>query len=129
VETTVRGPGRFKEYDSTLMEYSLSAGGFYIPGNEEWRKLRNAFLSGERLPFELSLDGAERYRGEVIVTSFPIDAAITEFVQVSMDLQGTGELVVLDGASGVQPFSSANIDMSAALRGLAGNQVSQHEAD
>ena len=128
VETTERGPGRFKNYDTTLIEYSVSAGGFYIPDDASWRKLRNAFLTGVPLPFMISLAGAETYRGEVIVTSFPINMALTEFVQVAMDLQGTGELEYAEGTSPAAADLGPNAELSEALKEIAGRKKTERGA-
>jgi TP901-1 family phage major tail protein len=104
-DTTTKTSGGWKEFVSSLKEWSVDCDGLYtLPkatGTSSFRILEDAFTSGTALTIEFALasDSASGigdttgFTGQAIIVDFPLEAPQDDSLSFSVSLQGTGALV------------------------------------
>ncbi len=98
VETTTRDDADhgFTSHMASWKSWSISTDGVFKARATSIRGLFSAFMKGEELPASLEFPDGATYGGNVIITSFDIEASHDDVVTFSSELQGSGGLKVIN---------------------------------
>lgn len=92
IDITNKVSGGWKENMASVKEWSVDCDGVFVMDDEALGLLETAFNSSTAVTVEL-FDGAEwGYKGQAIITDFPVEAPYDDATTYSLTLQGTGEL-------------------------------------
>ena len=99
VDTTTRGDAvhGYTTHKQSWKTWTVSSDGLYVANEVAKTTINEFFDSGEEMPVAIKLPDGTSYQGNVIVTSFPIELPYDESVTFSVELQGTGALVISGG--------------------------------
>lgn len=81
----------WREYLSGPRSWSVKCPGMYIVNQETLKTLEHAFLDNEAIDVRLTLDQTT-YRGQGIITDFPLNAVFGKGLTYTLVLMGTGPL-------------------------------------
>jgi len=81
----------WENYLPGLRSWSVVCQGAYVVSDAALIALEDAFANGEVVDIELGQEG-HKYKGQGIITSFPIGATYNKDVTYSINLQGKGAL-------------------------------------
>lgn len=92
IETTYKSGNRFKEFDTSYIEWSIDFDGMIINNDESFEILEQSLLEGKILEIQMAMPNGRTYAGNVICVDLPIEAGYDSNATYSSSFQGTGEL-------------------------------------
>lgn len=78
-----------------IKNWSVSCGGSYIKNAESLKRLEQAFMNNEEITVKIILDNSY-YRGQALITSFPLNTVFNTQFKYNISLLGTGELELVE---------------------------------
>lgn len=79
-----------------LKNFKISMSGSYRPDDTNGQvAIRSAYVNDTELWAQVLPDGADGFRGQVIVTKFSVEPAVDGGVSVSIELEGTGAITIV----------------------------------
>lgn len=94
VETTFKGNGGFKTYAQSFKEWSVDADGIVVLNDAGYKAIEDAYMSGELVKIELSSANGRKYKGDMIVSDFPVEMPYDDMMTYSLTLMGASELEI-----------------------------------
>ncbi len=93
LDTTVLGVN-WKTFIQGLKEWSASCDGFWKVDSDTngQTAMQTAYLNGTTIAVRLYVNSTNYYSGDAYVTSFSVEDAVDDTVNVTFELQGTGTL-------------------------------------
>lgn len=91
IDITNKINGNWKENLPGLKTWSLSCSGVYLIDSEGYDLAEQAFLDNESIEIELQITG-KKYRGEAIITQFPLSSGYSSQYKYTIKLLGNGAL-------------------------------------
>lgn len=90
--------GGWKEYINGAKEWSIECEGIFIDSDEALTALDKAFVAGTPVQVKIGKSGDSwGFKGDAIITEFPLEAPYDDALTYSITLQGTGALAELSG--------------------------------
>ena len=96
LETTSMGTAGWKTFEGSLQSWSGTVELYYSDANDYLHNETadtDSYISGSSVAVSLS-DGTNTYVGSAVVTSAAVDVSVADLVTMSLDLTGSGELVI-----------------------------------
>lgn len=93
IEITNKIDGSWKESISGSKTWKVSCGGMYVKNAESYEALENAFMNNEELTVRVMMDN-HSYVGQALITNFPLNAVFNSQFKYTLQLFGTGELII-----------------------------------
>lgn len=77
---------------SGTKSWSLSCSGLYVVNDKSFALLEDAFMNNK--PVEVSINvGSQQFKGNALITEFPLNAVFNKEFKYTLKLLGTGALV------------------------------------
>ena len=96
LETTSMGTAGWKTFEGSLQSWTGTVEIYYSDTNDYLHNEAgdtDSYISGATVAVSLS-DGTNTYVGSAVVTSAAVDVSVADLVTMSLDLTGSGELVI-----------------------------------
>lgn len=91
-DSTTKDSEGWKENDPGNKEWSISADGLLVEGDEAYSDLEDAYMEDTIIDVDVSFPSGKKYTGKAFVTDFPLNLPYTDKVAYNVTLQGTGTL-------------------------------------
>lgn len=85
----------WRENISGLKSWSVNGEGCYVKNSKSLAMLENAFLNNEEITIKIIM-GKKYYRGQALITDFPLNAVFNTQFKYTISLLGTGELRLIE---------------------------------
>lgn len=95
IETTSKSTGGWKEFVSSFREWSIDCDGLLPDTDTSFTALKTAYNAGTTIEVSLVDADGDGYKGNVIITDFPLEYPYDDTATYSVTLQGTGALVAV----------------------------------
>ena len=93
IDVTTKDSNEWREQESGIKEWSLTADGLLVEDDEAYGLLEEAYLNGTKVQVALETPGGNKYHGDAIITDFPLDVPYDDAVTYSLTFNGTGPLI------------------------------------
>lgn len=94
LETTAMGTGGWKTFEGSLQSWNGTVELFFGTTDESLVSASPDYNTGAAVTVVLTDGGGNTYTGTAIVTSTSVEVSTADLVTMSLDLTGTGELVI-----------------------------------
>lgn len=92
IEATTKDSNGWKESVAGIKEWGIDADGLVIMDDAGYAAIEDAFMNDKKVEVALVTPAGTRYKGEAIVTDFPLEAGFEDMATYSLTLEGSGEL-------------------------------------
>ena len=91
IKITNQITGQWEESLAGLRSWNIKCNGLYVKSEESFDELLNAFMTNKTLSVSVTV-GSKQYRGNCLITDFPIQAVYNSQFKYNITLLGTGAL-------------------------------------
>lgn len=91
IDITNQINGDWQERLSGLKTWSISCSGIYIVNSKSYDLLEDAFMTNSNIEVEVRINN-KKYKGNAIVSNFPVSAGYNGQFKYNIQLLGNGEL-------------------------------------
>ena len=95
IEITPPLNGDWREYLGGLRGWGVSCDGVYLLDNNVFLFLEQTFYSNDQISMIIRFNGVS-YKGEALITDFPVNSHYNASVKYSIELLGTGPLIKIN---------------------------------
>jgi len=113
IETTSKDSSGWREQMSGVKEWGIEADGLLIVNDRGYCALENSFINDTKLMIQMMTPSGLKYKGEVIVTDFPIEAGFEDMSTYGITFEGCGalEVVMDEDGDGFEPDEEEEAEM------------------
>lgn len=94
IDITNRINGDWQERLSGLKTWSISCSGLYVINSKSYDLLEDAFMNNADVEVEIRIKN-KQYKGNAIITNFPLSAGYNGQFKYNIQLLGNGELNIV----------------------------------
>jgi TP901-1 family phage major tail protein len=94
IDITNQINGDWQERLSGLKTWSIACSGLYIINSKSYDLLEEAFMNNADIEVEVRINN-KKYKGNAIITNFPVSAGYNGQFKYNMQLLGNGELNII----------------------------------
>lgn len=94
IDITNQINGDWQERLSGLKTWSISCSGIYIVNSKSYDLLEDAFMTNSNIEVEVRINN-KKYKGNAIVSNFPVSAGYNGQFKYNIQLLGNGELSLI----------------------------------
>lgn len=89
--------GGWKEFIQGAKEWSIECDGILMASDTGYEALETAYLGGTPVEVKINDGGTWGFKGNAIITDFPVEAPYDDALSYSVTFQGTGALTKATG--------------------------------
>lgn len=93
IDATSKDSDGWKENEIGLKEWSVDAGGLLIESDVSYGILEEKFMNDEKVTVVVTLASGTEYKGQAIITDFPVELPYEDLVTYTVSFTGDGVLV------------------------------------